>query len=205
MALYREEGDRRRGQAGQLAAVGTDLGEANESAETKATAVVKAAVTDADKKVVVGSNGVITIPAAACSGSVQPDEEFPRRPAGVLRGAFSCEVDVPNPGKYRLTARVVTVHAEGQLQLTANHAKDPIAMIIPVHLRQMGTDQAGGGHAGSGQERAELFEAGKRLHAQGHHPDAGEVGGRSSCRTEQSTTIGLVTGNTFLAGKWCSG
>jgi hypothetical protein len=40
-------------------------------------------------------------------------------------------VDVPNPGKYRLTARVVAVHADGQLQLTVNQAKDPVAITIP--------------------------------------------------------------------------
>ncbi|MBM3789716.1 MAG: hypothetical protein FJW35_05130 [Acidobacteria bacterium] len=45
--------------------------------------------------------------------------------------AFSCDVDVPNPGKHRLTARVVTVHPEGQLQLTVNQAKDPVAVVIP--------------------------------------------------------------------------
>ena len=46
-------------------------------------------------------------------------------------GAFNCEVDVPNPGKYRLTARVVTVRDGGKIQLTANNAKDAVDMVIP--------------------------------------------------------------------------
>jgi hypothetical protein len=116
----------------QLAALGTKLGEANESAETKAQAVVKAAVADADKKVAVDSKGVITIPAAACSGSVQPMKSF----LGGLQllcggGAFHCDLDVPRAGKYALTARVVTVHEGRSLQLTANNARNPVDMAIP--------------------------------------------------------------------------
>jgi hypothetical protein len=118
-------------QAKVLAAVGTNLGEANESAETKATAVVKAAVTDADKKVAVGPNGAITVPAAACSGSVQPMKSFLGGLQAFCGGAFRCEVDAPSPGKYRLAARVVSVGNETQLQLTLNDAKEPIAMTIP--------------------------------------------------------------------------
>ena len=38
----------------ELAALGTELGEANESKATKAEAVAKATITDADKKIVVG-------------------------------------------------------------------------------------------------------------------------------------------------------
>lgn len=39
------------------------------------TSLVKAAATDADRKVIIGANGVITIPAAACGG-VQPTKSF---------------------------------------------------------------------------------------------------------------------------------
>jgi hypothetical protein len=94
-------------------------------------AVVKAAVTDADKMVAVGSNGVITIPAAVCTGGVQQMKSFLGGLQAFCGGEFNCEVDVPNPGKCLLTARVVTVHADGQLHLTTNQVKDPIAMTIP--------------------------------------------------------------------------
>ncbi len=125
----------------QLGARGTELGEANESAETKAMAVEKATVTDADKQVGVGSNGVITIPAAACRGKVSQMKSFLGGLQAFCGDAFSCEVDVPNPGKYRLTARVVTVHVEGQLQLTVNQAKDPVAMVIPYSCGKWETTQ----------------------------------------------------------------
>jgi predicted nucleic acid-binding Zn-ribbon protein len=129
-SLYRQMAIIEAAKAKTLAAVGTHLGEANESSETKAAAVVKAAVTDADKKVIVGANGVITIPAAVCSG-VQPVKSFLGGLQAFCAGAFNCEVDVPNPGKYRLTARVVTVRDGGKIQLTANGSKDAVDIVIP--------------------------------------------------------------------------
>lgn len=115
----------------QLAALGTELGEANESAATKAMAVDKATVTDADRQVALAANGMITIPAAVCTGSVQPMKSFLGGLQAFCGGTFSCEVEVPKPGTYQLTARVVTVHDEGPLQLTANQEKAPIVMTIP--------------------------------------------------------------------------
>jgi hypothetical protein len=50
-------------------------------------------------------------------------------------------VDVPNPGKYQLTARVVTVRDGGQLQLTVNQAKDPVAVVIPYTYGRWETTQ----------------------------------------------------------------
>jgi hypothetical protein len=129
-SLYRQKALIDVAKAKTLAAVGTHLSEANESAETKAAAVVKAMVTDADKKVVVDANGVITIPAAACSG-VQPTKSFLGGLQAYCGGGFTCEVDVPNPGKYRLTARVVTVRDEGKVQVTVNNAKAPLEISIP--------------------------------------------------------------------------
>jgi hypothetical protein len=131
VSLYRQRAMIEQAKAKTLAAVGTKLGEANESAETKATAVVKAAITEADKTVAAGPNGVITIPAAACNGSVQPMKSFVGGLQAFCGGAFRCEVDAPNPGKYRLKARVVTVHDEGRLQLTVGSDKAPVDMVIP--------------------------------------------------------------------------
>jgi len=141
MALFEKKAIVADAKPAQLGALGTELGEANESAETKAMAVEKATVTDADKQVAVGSNGVITIPAAACSGSVSQMKSFLGGLQAFCGDAFRCEVDVPNPGKYRLTARVVTVHAEGQLQLTANQAKDPVTVVIPYTCGKWETTQ----------------------------------------------------------------
>ncbi len=129
-SLYRQKAIIEAAKAKTLAAVGTHLSEANESAETKAAAVVKAAVTDADKKVVVGSNGVITIPAAACGG-VQPTKSFLGGLQAFCGGNITCELNVPNPGQYRFTARVVTVRDSGKIQLTPNNAKDAVEIAIP--------------------------------------------------------------------------
>jgi hypothetical protein len=48
---------------------------------------------------------------------------------------------VTNPGKYQVTARVVTVHDKGQLQLTANNAKDSVAIVIPYTCGKWETTQ----------------------------------------------------------------
>jgi len=130
VSLYRQRAIIEAVKAKTLAAVGTHLGEANESAETKAAAVVKAAVTEADKKVTVGANGVITIPAAACTG-VQPTKSFLGGLQAFCAGSFNCALDVPQPGKYRLTARVVTVRDGGKVQLTVNNATETVEVAIP--------------------------------------------------------------------------
>jgi hypothetical protein len=115
----------------QLAALGAELGEANESAETRAKAVEAAAISDADKKIVTGPNGAITIPAAACSGSVHQMKSFLGGLQAFCGGPFSCTVEAANPGKYQLTARVVAVHDEAHLPLAPNNARNPIDVVIP--------------------------------------------------------------------------
>jgi len=114
----------------QLAALGTELGEANESAESKAVAVAKAAVTEADKKIVTGPNGSITVPAAACTGAQLMNSFLGGQQMTCGGGTFSFEVTVPRAGKYALTARVVTVR-DVTLQFTLNNAKDSTAMPLP--------------------------------------------------------------------------
>jgi len=114
-----------------LAALGAELGEANESAETKAQAVVKATATAADKQVVVAANGTITVPAAACSGNLQSMKSFQGGIQAFCGGEFTCNVDAPKPGQYQLTARVVTVHDGVGVQITTNSGKAPVELAIP--------------------------------------------------------------------------
>ena len=132
MALFEKKVIVAEAKSVQLAALGTELGEANESAETKAKAVEVATITDADKKIGIDQDGVIAIPAAACSGA-QLMKSFLGGQQMICGGGgtFSCEIDVPRAGKYALTARVVTVHGDLHIQLTPNSAKDPIDMAIP--------------------------------------------------------------------------
>ncbi len=117
-----------------LAARGTELGEANLSAETMATALVKAVVTDDDKKIATSSDGVITIPAAACEGGNQLVKSFLGGQQMICAKPFTCEVKVPRAGKYQLTARVVTVRDTSPLLLTPNKATATIEMPIPYTL-----------------------------------------------------------------------
>ena len=114
----------------QLAAVGQELAEANESAETKAMAVVKTPVTDKDKKILVAADGTITIPAAACNG-VQTMKSFLGGLQAFCGGAFDCTVEAPRGGKYTLSLRVVHVHDEEPLSLTVNDAGSPVVAVIP--------------------------------------------------------------------------
>lgn len=130
VSLFRQKAIIEAAKAKTLAAVGTNLGEANDSAESMATAVKNAAVTDADKKVSVGANGVITIPAAACSG-VQSMKSYLGGLQAFCGGSFTNELVAPKAGKYRLTARIVTVRDDRTIQLTANNTKDAVDIAIP--------------------------------------------------------------------------
>jgi hypothetical protein len=103
---------------------GEDLAEATES--KKAEAIARAQISEQDSKVTVGPNGVITIPAAACT---QPQNNtknvtFMKSFLGGMQlnaggdEAFEYAVTAPSAGKYDLTARVVTVHKNQKLNLT---------------------------------------------------------------------------------------
>jgi len=123
-----------------LAAVGTDIGEANESKEKE---VVKAAaVTEADRKVVVGQDGAITIPAAATSKPANSTAKirFMQSSLGGMQlhynrlgGAevFEYTFEAPAAGKYALVARVVTTSAAQHLLVAANDAREPTDIAVP--------------------------------------------------------------------------
>ncbi len=114
----------------ELAALGTELGEANESAEVKARAVAKATVTDADREVLIASNGVVTVPAAACKGVQLMNSFLGGQQMTCGGGPFSFEVDVPRAGKYRIEARVVTLR-DVTLKFTLNNAPELTAFPLP--------------------------------------------------------------------------
>ncbi len=116
------------------AALGENLGEANESAEVRARALVKATVTDADKKIIFAPNGVITIPAAACSGAQILGSFEGGHQLFSGGGTISCEVDLPKAGNYALTTRVSTVQDNPKVQLTVNDAKQPLEIALPYSI-----------------------------------------------------------------------
>lgn len=116
----------------ELAAVGQDLAEADESLASKATAIGKAVVTEADKRISIAEDGVVTIPAAVCGKGNQLVKSFLGGQQMLCGGAaFGCEVDVPAAGKYLLSAYVVTVHDEMKLQLTPNESRETLDLVIP--------------------------------------------------------------------------
>lgn len=122
ISLYRQKEIIAQSNIRTIAAVGTSLGEANESLQTRAQAVAKAPVTAADREVMVAPNGVITVPAAACRGRLSQMKSFLGGLQAFCSGTFTCNVQVPSPGTYQVSARIVTVHRQGKLKLTADRA-----------------------------------------------------------------------------------
>jgi len=113
------------------AALGQELGEANESADVRARALVKATVTEADKKIVIAPTGVITIPAAACGGVQILGSFLGGHQLFSGGGTITCDLDVPNAGSYVLTARVATVQDNPKMLLAVNDAKQPVEITVP--------------------------------------------------------------------------
>jgi hypothetical protein len=140
VALYQQQAIIEKAKAVTLAAVGMDIGEANESKEKE---VVKAvAITEADKKIVVGQDGVITIPAVACSKPANSTGKvrFMKSDLGGMQlhynrlgkpEEFEYSFEAPAGGKYALSARVVTTSADQHLLVAANDAKAPTDIAVP--------------------------------------------------------------------------
>ena len=123
-----------------LAAVGEELGEANESHVEYA--VEAASRTEADREVTVDGEGVITIPAVATSEPTTSTRKILFMPSnlggkqlhysrnGGAQG-FEYTFDAPAAGRYELTARVVTPSWKQHLSITANDASEPIDLALP--------------------------------------------------------------------------
>ena len=140
VALYRQRAIIEEAKAVTLAAIGEDIGEANETKEK--VEIAQVTMTEADKKILVGRKGVITIPATACSKPTKSTGKiiFMESNLGGMQLHYSrngapekCEYtfDAPKAGKYALTARVVTPSCKQHLMLKANGAKDLIDIALP--------------------------------------------------------------------------
>jgi hypothetical protein len=120
-----------------LGPLGQELAEANESKESKAKEKAEQAkLAEADRKVVVGRDGAITIPAVVHSkpsGHFMSMKSFSGGMQLHCTGGFNAEYafEAPHAGKYALTARVVTVQEGQKLLLTANDAKAPVEIAVP--------------------------------------------------------------------------
>jgi len=140
VALYRQRAIIKEAKAVALAAVGEDIGEANETKEK--VDIAKVTITEADKKILVGRDGVITIPAAACSKPTKSTGKiiFMKSNLGSMQlhysrngkpEDFEYTFDAPKAVKYTLTARVVTPSWKQHLMVTANGAEKPIDIALP--------------------------------------------------------------------------
>lgn len=143
VALYRQKAIIEASKAVALAAVGTDIGEANVSKEKDVVETVT--LTDADRKIVIGQDKSITIPAVACTLSTNNTEKiiFMKSFKDGLQmhysrngkaEPFEYTFDAPAAGTYALSARVVTVSPNQHLLVAANDAKEPADIALPYTL-----------------------------------------------------------------------
>ena len=140
VALYTQRGIIEDAKAKTLAAVGEDIAEADESKER--TVIEKVKMTDADRKIVVGRNGAITIPGAAASKPTKStgriifmDSDLGGKQLHYSRTGkqeeFEYTFDSPAAGKYALTARVVTPSWKQHLRVAVNGAKESTDIALP--------------------------------------------------------------------------
>jgi hypothetical protein len=139
VALYLQRAIATEAKAKTLAAVGTDLGEANES---KVKNVEQVVVTDADRKVTVAADGTITVPAVACTSPAASTGKviFMKSHGGGMQlhssrigepQPIDYTIDVPRAGRYALTAKVVTVSPDQHLKVAANGSGDTTDIPLP--------------------------------------------------------------------------
>jgi hypothetical protein len=117
-----------------LGPLGQELGEANESKENEKLQQAKA--TEADRKIVIGKDGAITIPAGTPSKSSGRFASMKSFLGGLqvhATGGFKAEyaVDAPRAGKYELSVRVATVQEGQKFLVQANDAKDAVEIAVP--------------------------------------------------------------------------
>ena len=120
--------------AATLAAVGEDIGEANQTKEK--VEILKLELGEKDREVAVAPDGTITIPAAATSNLKESTDKVIFMPSNLgglqmhysrMRDPQALEytVEVPEAGKYELTAKVVTPSWKQNLMIHTDGAADP--------------------------------------------------------------------------------
>lgn len=140
VSLYRQQQIIDQSKAAPMPAAGENIGQADGPGQKPD--VNAARVTEADKKIVVGNDGTITIPAVACSkpsSSTGKIRFMPSTLGGMqlhysrLGGAenFEYTFDAPAAGQYTLTARVVTTSDHQHLVASANGAGEPADIAVP--------------------------------------------------------------------------
>lgn len=128
----------------EVALAGEELAESNVS--SKAELVMKVEIRAEDRQISVDRDGVITIPAAACSKPVNntANIQFMKSFSGGMQlhvregEVFEYFVEAPSAGRYQFTARVVSVHKDQLLSLSSEGIKSPIDLPLPYTLGKWG-------------------------------------------------------------------
>jgi len=140
VSLYRQRAMIAAAEVQTLAAVGEELGEANES--DVQYAFVSPEVPESERRIRVNAQGVITIPAAATSHPTRSTGKILFMPSN-LGGMqlhysrtgkpenFAYEVDVPKAGAYTLTARVACP-SWGQVLVVTPSDQQPVEIALPL-------------------------------------------------------------------------
>ncbi|MDP6114882.1 MAG: hypothetical protein QGG53_23720 [Planctomycetota bacterium] len=112
-----------------LGPTGEELGESN--VEATAEKIPQVELTEADKTIVIGKDGVVTIPVAACSNPKSTEKvRFMKSIDGGIQVHYSLAgkrpellrytLQSPSTGKYKLTAKAVTVTVDRSFLLRLN-------------------------------------------------------------------------------------
>jgi hypothetical protein len=114
--------------------LGKELAEAN---ETKGKQKIDNAKVEAtDQKIVSAADGSITIPAVAHSsptGSFAAMKSFTEGMQLHITGGYKAEyvIDVPQAGKYTLSAHMATLQDGHKLWIAVNNPQQPVAFPVP--------------------------------------------------------------------------
>ena len=150
VSLYRQRQMIEQSGAETLLAVGADLGEAED--ERDRFRVAAAEVTEEDRRVSVDVDGVITVPAVACSKPTKRNRKVAFLPSN-LGGkqlvynrngkgqALEYTFEAPLAGTYRLTARVATPSWQQHLYVSAN-AGEAVDLLLPHTVGLWGETEA---------------------------------------------------------------
>ncbi len=139
-SLYRQRAIIEESKAITLAAVGEDIGEANETREK--IELAKVTMTAADRTIAADRHGIITIPATACSKPMHstgkiifmnsiPDGKQLHYSRNGSHEDFEYTFDAPKAGQYALTAIVATPSWKQHLLAYANEAEKAVEIELP--------------------------------------------------------------------------
>lgn len=118
----------------ELGPLGQELAEANEPEEKQT--IEQAPVKDSDQHVIASREGAINIPVVASSKPTGSGAAMKSYAGGMqmhCKAGFKTQYsfDAPQPGKYALTARVVTLQTGQKFLFAANDAKQPQEVDVP--------------------------------------------------------------------------